>query len=256
MPRFSANLGFLWQELPFIERIHAAQAAGFAAVECHWPFDTPAGETKAALAATGLPMLSLNARPGDRAKGEFGLAALSGREVECLASIVEAMDYAAIIGCPFVHVMAGIVREDERDDALKRYTAMLDAAQGEAVRRDITFLIEPLNARSVPGYLLNSFALAEEIMETLGHRNIGLMLDSFHAAMMGHDPIQVFDAYLPWLQHVQFAESPRRGPPEENSPIFAFFKHLDAAGWHGHVGAEYKPAGGTEDSLGWLQRFA
>jgi hydroxypyruvate isomerase len=49
MPRFSANLGFLFTDRPELERVAAAAAAGFKAVEMHWPYQVPAPET----AATG-----------------------------------------------------------------------------------------------------------------------------------------------------------------------------------------------------------
>ena len=75
--RFSANLGFLWQDRPLPEAIHAAHAAGFDAVECHWPYDTPAQATRAALEETGLPLPGLNTVRGE--PGENGLCALPGR---------------------------------------------------------------------------------------------------------------------------------------------------------------------------------
>ena len=69
--KFSANLGFLWADRPLPDAIHAAHAAGVDAVELHWPYDTPAAEVKAALDATGLPLLGLNTRRGDVADHGF-----------------------------------------------------------------------------------------------------------------------------------------------------------------------------------------
>jgi 2-dehydrotetronate isomerase len=253
MPRFSANLGFLWQELPLIARIHAAKRAGFEAVECHWPYDVPAEHLSRALLTTGLDMLAINTRPGDRSKGEFGVLALQGREQEAIAHVIEALDYAAAIGCEHVHTMLGCVLEADRAAAMERLVALFDIALEEAAKRGVRLVVEPMNEKSVPGYFLNSYVVAEELNERLGN-GLGIMLDSFHAAMMGHDPITVFDAYRPWLAHIQFSEAPGRGPPEADSPLFDFFRHLDAQGWDGFVGAEYKPDGPTEASLDWLER--
>jgi 2-dehydrotetronate isomerase len=107
MPGFSANLGFLWTDLLLPDAIRAAARVGFAAVECHWPYDTPPEAVLAALRETGLPMLSLNTRRGDVAAGDNGLAALPGHEPEARADIDEALDYAAALDAQAVHVMAG-----------------------------------------------------------------------------------------------------------------------------------------------------
>jgi 2-dehydrotetronate isomerase len=254
MPLFSANLGFLWPELPLIARIHAAKRAGFDAVECHWPFDVPAMHLSNALQATGLEMLSLNTRPGDRGANEFGVMALEGREAEAIAHVVEALDYAAAISCERVHVMIGAVPSSERKGAMQRVIELLDISIEEAAKRDIELMIEPMNSKTVPGYLISSYVVAEEINDRLAD-GIGIILDSFHAEMMGHDPKTVFDAYRPWISHVQFSQAPDRGPPLHDSKLFAFFDHLDEAGWEGFVGAEYKPGGQTEATLGWLERY-
>jgi hydroxypyruvate isomerase len=49
MVTFSANLGFLWADLPLPSAIRAAKAARFDAVECHWPYTTPTTEITTAL---------------------------------------------------------------------------------------------------------------------------------------------------------------------------------------------------------------
>ena len=100
MTQFSANLGFLWSDRPLVDAIHAAKAAGFDAVECHWPYDHDRADVKAALDDTGLVMLGLNTRRGDVAAGDNGLAALSGREAEARAAIEDAIIYAGAINAP------------------------------------------------------------------------------------------------------------------------------------------------------------
>ena len=79
MTQFSANLGFLWNDRSLGDAIHAAHAAGFDAVECHWPYAQDVTAVKAALDETGLTMLGLNTVRGNLDAGENGLAALVGR---------------------------------------------------------------------------------------------------------------------------------------------------------------------------------
>ncbi|MEX2521072.1 MAG: TIM barrel protein, partial [Paracoccaceae bacterium] len=146
MIRFSANLGFLWTELSLTDAIRRARAAGFQAVEMHWPYETHAEVVKAALEEAGLPLLGINTVRGE--PGENGLAALKGREAEARAAVDQALDYADAAGAAAVHVMAGRHGDEETFISNLRYAAE------EA--RDIgkTVLIEPLNARDAPDYFL------------------------------------------------------------------------------------------------------
>jgi hydroxypyruvate isomerase len=163
--RFSANLGFLWSDRPLPDAIHAAKAAGFDAVECHWPYDADAADTAAALRDTGLPMLGLNTRRGRAEIGENGLSALPGREADARAAIDEALDYAAATGTGAVHVMAG---NSSGPRARAAMVANLDYACTAAAARGITILIEPLNHYNAPGYFLRGTAQAADIIRETG----------------------------------------------------------------------------------------
>jgi len=147
--KFSANLGFLWADRPLTDAIHAAKAAGFDAVECHWPYDVPAEAIKAALEETGLHMLGLNTRRGDVAGGENGLSALPGRESDARAAIDEAIAYAIAIETPKIHVMAGFAKGQDAHDT---FVGNLRYACEKAAPHGITILIEPLNKYDAPGY--------------------------------------------------------------------------------------------------------
>lgn len=249
--RFSANLGFLWRELPLDQAIHAASDAGFAAVECHFPFDIPPARIKAALAATGLRMLALNTAPGDRAAGDFGLAALPHRIPEARAAITSAIDYAQAIGAGAVHVMSGkATGPDAYDTFADNLRFALARAEG------LTILIEPINRIDVPGYFLGDIATAQSLVAEIAAPDLRIMADCYHIAQMGHDVVATLTALAPVLGHVQIAGHPGRGTPESGSldygPIFAA---LTALGWDKPIGAEYTPAGATGDSLKWLSRY-
>ncbi|WP_418024561.1 hydroxypyruvate isomerase family protein [Paracoccus sp. TD-10] len=248
MTRFSANLGFLWTDLPLPQAIRAAYRAGFDAVECHWPHDLPAADLAAALAETGLPMLGLNTRRGR--PGENGLAALPGREAEARAEIGRSIDYAAAIGCGAVHVMAG---QAEGPAAERVFRANLDHACRLARPLGITILIEPLNRYDAPGYFLTGSDQAARIIEAAGHDNLRLMFDCYHQQIMEGDITRRLRAHRDILGHVQIAAVPDRGPPDsgelDHRHICAV---LDELGWTRPVGAEYRPGGPTEATLGWL----
>ena len=158
--RFSANLGFLWAELPLQEAVRAAQRAGFSAVEFHWPYDTPVADLKAALEDTGLPVLGLNTVRGPA--GENGLAALVGREDEAKAAIDQAVAYGSDIGAGAVHVMCGFAQGEA---ARACFEANLRYACEKADAHGMNVLIEPLNHYDAPGYFLQSSAQAVEIIE-------------------------------------------------------------------------------------------
>lgn len=249
MPRFSANLGFLWKELPLPAAIRAAKNAGFEAVECHWPYDTPAAETKIALLDTGLPMLGLNTvRGGD---GEFGLAALPGWEEEAHAAIDQALEYAAEVGAGAVHVMAGIATGEL---AGKAYRANLAYACGQAAPHGITILIEPINTLDVPGFFLTTPDQALAVIEALALPNLKLMFDCYHVAKMGLNVIEEFNRAMPHIGHIQFAGVPDRAEPDQGTLDYrAIFRHLEEIGYSGPLGAEYKPTGGGGGRLDWMQ---
>lgn len=253
MTRFSANLGFLWTDRPLPDAIHAAHAAGFDAVECHWPYDCPAPRVKAALDATGLPMLGINTRRGDAARGENGLCALPGREAHARATIAEAVDYAAAIGARAVHLMAG---RAEGPDAHATFLENLDHAAHCAAPHGLTVLIEPLNPFDAPGYFLRDTDQARGILETVSAQPVRLMFDCYHVARTEGHVLQRLTTLLPLVGHIQFAAVPDRGPPDHGGLDFAaLFRGIEALGWTRPLGAEYRPGGDTDASLGWLARL-
>jgi 2-dehydrotetronate isomerase len=248
MKGFSANLGFLWSDLPLPEAIRAAAAAGFDAVECHWPYAVAPEEVAAALRETGLPMLGLNTVRG--APGENGLAALPGRGGEAREAIDQALAYARAIGAGAVHVMAGVA---EGDIAEAAFAGNLRHACESAAPHGVTILIEPLNRYDAPGYFLRTSEQARRMIEALEMPNLKLMFDCYHLQIMEGDLSRRLKALLPIVGHVQIASAPDRGAPDhgelDHRHMMGVIRDI---GWEGYVGAEYKPGGPTEATLGWL----
>lgn len=250
--KFSANLGFLWSNLTLPDAIRAAKAAGFDAVECHWPYDTDAAETASALRETGLPMLGLNTRRGRAEIGENGLAALPGREADARAAIDEALDYARATGTAAVHVMAGICGGPR---ARAAFVANLDYACRAAAAGGITILIEPLNHYNAPGYFLNGTTQAADIIRETGHANLRMMFDCYHVQIMEGDVTRRLEALLPLVGHIQIASVPDRGIPDHGELDYRFvLKRISELGWARPVGAEYLARDGEEPDMAWLSR--
>lgn len=251
MTCFSANLGFLWNDLPLPDAIRAASMAGFDAVECHWPYDVPAEDVAAALAETGLPMLGLNTRRGDLDAGENGVAALPGREDDARAVIDEAITYAVAIQASNIHVMAGFAAGQAAHDS---FIANLDYACTAAATHGITILIEPLNHYDAPGYFLNGTAQAKAIIDEVGASNLKLMFDCYHIQRLEGNLTNKLTDLLPIIGHIQFASVPDRGAPDHGEINYQhIYAHLATLGYDAPLGAEYKPDGDTDKSLGWLR---
>lgn len=251
MTVFSANLGFLWAELPLPDRIRAAKAAGFHAVECHWPYDTPAEDVRAALEETGLEMLGLNTARGDVAGGENGLAALVGREAEARAAIDEAIAYAVALGTKNVHVMCGFASGPAAHDV---FVENLTYACAQAAPHGITILIEPLNRYDALGYFLSMTGEAKRIIDEVGAENLKLMFDCYHVQLMEGDLSHRLEELLPLIGHIQFASVPDRGAPDHGEVAYGHvFEVIACLGWDAPLGAEYKPGGDTAATLGWLK---
>lgn len=248
MRLFSANLGFLWADRSLPDAIRAAKAAGFDAVECHWPYKFDPIAVRAALDETGLTMLGLNTQRGN--PGENGLSALPGREVEAQAEIDRAIAYAAEIGCGAVHVMAGAANGAEAEAVFREN---LDYACHQAAEHGITILIEPLNSYDAPGYFFGRAEEAAEIISAVGHPNLRLMFDCYHQQIMGGNLTRRMTEFLPITGHIQIAAAPDRGTPDHGELDYRHvLSALDDLGWNRPIGAEYKDPRPTDETLGWL----
>jgi 2-dehydrotetronate isomerase len=254
MPRFAANLAYLFTERPLLERFGAAAAAGFTAVELQFPYDHSAATVKAALDRHELHMLGLNTAPGR--SGEFGLAAMPGRERDFAALFRQALDYITAIGGTAIHCLAGKVPPEQRPAAEKTFIANLTGVADAAAAKNITLLIEPINPRDRPDYFLTRAEQAADIIAKIGKPNVKIQFDFYHAQIVGGDLIRRFEKHLPSVGHVQIAAVPSRAEPDEGEVNFsAIFRALDALGYKGWTSCEYRPRARTEDGLGWARPY-
>jgi hydroxypyruvate isomerase len=251
MPRFAANLAYLFTERPLIERFAAAAAAGFKAVELQFPYDLAASAIKAELQKHGLTQLGVNSALGGQ-PGDAGLCAMPGRERDWDAVFKQALDYTVAIGGCQIHCMTGKVPPEQRPAAEKTIIANIARAADLAKDKNVTLLLEPINPRDRPDYFLTRVEQAADIIANVGRPNVKIQFDFYHVQIVGGDLIKRFEKYQPLVGHVQIAAVPSRAEPDEGEINYpAIFSALDKLGWTGWVACEYRPRARTEDGLGW-----
>lgn len=256
MIRLAANLSMLFTEHDFLDRFAAAAAAGFRGVEYLFPYAYSTKELTAALNAAGLSQVLFNLPPGDWEAGERGLTSLPGRQAEFRDSVVEALRYAEALNCPRMHAMAGLLPADA-DEATRAahwetYIGNLRYAAAEFAKKDKTLLIEPINPRDIPGFLLNTQSQARAVLEQVGAKNLRVQFDLYHCQIVEGDLIRNLEAQFANIGHVQLAGVPERHEPDRGEVHYpAVLDRLVALGYDGWVGCEYRPAGKTAAGLGW-----
>ncbi|MGD9784083.1 MAG: 2-oxo-tetronate isomerase [Hyphomicrobiaceae bacterium] len=254
MPRLAANLSFLFAELPFLERFAAAAEAGFRGVEMLFPYAYEPAEIRDLLDAHELQPVLFNVSPGIWDKGERGLAAITGREAEFEAALTQAIGYAGKIGCRQLHVMAGL---EAHGAQRATYVRNLRAAAAAVRGLGITLLVEPINTFDMPGYLISRTEDAAALIDEVGSDSVRLQLDLYHRHRMEGDAAGAIARFHPIVAHYQIAGPPDRGEPVPSElDVPALFAAIDATGFGGWVGCEYRPRANTLDGLSWREGLA
>jgi len=252
---FAANLSMMFTELPFMERFAAAAAAGFCAVEYLFPYQYPGEKIAQQLARLDLTQALFNLPPGDWEAGERGLAALPERFDEFKASVTKALEYAAITNLGRVHMMAGLA-DPTSTEAARAYRRSLAYAGERCAEFGIKLLIEPINARSIPGYFLNDFNMAEQFIKEIDLDNVFLQFDIFHRQIIHGDVTEALRRLMPKIGHIQIASVPSRHEPDGEELNFPFlFAELERLDYSGFIGCEYNPLTTTSAGLGWFEPY-
>ena len=258
MLQFSANLSFLFPELPFLERFAAARVVGFRGVEFMFPYAFPVADIACALRDNGLQQVLFNLPAGDWDAGERGIASHPGRESEFRDGVALALETAARLRCSRLNCLAGLrlpeVSEAEQAAVL---AANLRYAAEACARAGVRLLVEPINSRiDMPGFWLDTPAKAITCIDAAGHDNLYLQFDIYHAQIMTGDLANQLTRWLPRIAHLQIADLPGRHQPGTGEINYPFlFAHLEALGYADWIGCEYRPQGTTVDSLRWAARW-
>lgn len=257
MPKFAANLSMMFTEVPFLDRFEAAAKAGFKYVEYLFPYEYPATELKAKLDQYGLKQVLFNTAPGNVAAGEWGVSAIPGREADSHCDIDLALQYAIALGCPNVHVMAGVVPEGaDREQYKQTFIKNVQYAADKFKPYGIKVLLEALSPQVKPNYLMASQYQTLEIVEAVGRDNVFVQLDYFHAQNVDGNLTRLTEKLNGKFAHIQIASVPERHEPDEGEINYThIFNKLDETGYDGWVGCEYNPRGKTEDGLVWFEQY-
>jgi hydroxypyruvate isomerase len=257
MPRFSINISFLLTEHALLDRFAAAADLGFLGVEILFPYDDPPEILAEAARKAGVELVLHNLPAGNREAGEIGLTGLPGRQDEFRAGVERALAYTRALGNKRVHAPAGRQPEGETIERCHevlvenlRYTADTFAPDG------VTVLLEPINGRDVPGFLVQKTETALELLDRADRPNLALQFDIYHRQVMQGDLIPALERFMPRIGHIQFSDTPGRHEPGTGEIAFErVFAAIDRLGYRGWVGAEYAPSGRSEDSLGWFREW-
>jgi 2-dehydrotetronate isomerase len=256
MPRFAANLTMMFTEVPFLDRFEAAAKAGFTSVEFLFPYDHPPEEIGKRLHGNGLTQALFNLPPGNWEAGEKGFAALPDRFDDLKKSLATALPYAQATGVKRVHLMAGIASRSDAKAVEAFYKSVATAAEFFSAH-GLDVVIEPINARNVPGYFLNDFGFARDLINELKIPNLKLQFDIYHCQIIHGDVTMRLREMMPIIGHIQIASIPSRNEPDGEELNYPFlFAELDRLGYDGFVGCEYNPRGKTTDGLAWFKPYA
>jgi hydroxypyruvate isomerase len=258
MPKFCANLGFLFTEVPFLDRFAASAKAGFSAVEYSQPYDFPATQISEILQQNQLEQVLFNLPAGNWEAGERGIACLPDRVGEFQDGLELAVSYAQCLGNRLINCLAGIKPDDVPHDlAWETLLGNLRFAGKEFRKAGLTLVVEPINSFDMPGFFLNTSTDAMRAIDATGDESIQLQYDIYHMQRMEGELSDTIKRLLPRIGHMQCAGVPGRTEPDQGEIDYKHvFGLLDQLGYQGCIGAEYKPVASTEAGLGWMQQFS
>jgi hydroxypyruvate isomerase len=251
MPRFSVCIEMVFRPLDFPARIEAVGRAGYPAFE-FWGWqnkDLPAVlETKERL---GLEVAAF---------GVGGGTLLDPANHQRYWDVTgEAAAWARRLRCPNLIVTTGntlpdVPRERQLDD-LRRG---LEGVAREAARGDVTAVLEPLNSKvDHQGYFLDHGEEAFSLIEAIGSPHLRILFDIYHIQIMDGDIIATIESRIGSIGHFHVADVPGRHEPGTGELNYAnILRRIDATGYAGFVGLEYRPSGDHAASLDAVRALA
>jgi hydroxypyruvate isomerase len=266
--RWTVNLSILFTELPLLERPAAAAAAGFDAAELWWTLDGPTppdrdlDDLRRAFTDAGVQLTGLNFDAGNMAAGSKGLLSRPADSQQFRDNIAVAVGLADSLGCKALNALygnrvEGLDLRTQDELALENLALAAHATHGIGA----VLLVEALNAPEAPQYGLlsakDAVAVVDQVNAATGLGNTSFLCDLYHLARNGEDLAAVIETYADRIGHVQIADAPARNQPGTGELDFAdLTARLDASGYTGNIGLEYKPAAGiaSVDTFGWLPR--
>jgi len=257
MLRFSANLEFLFVEVPFMERFARAREAGFDTVEMHWVAPRGVSAVASALEANGLTLDAFNVEVGDFSKGDRGHAADPAGEARFRDSIEQAAEHAARLGNRKVHVLAGRRNPAEpRESQLARVQDRFAWAAERLATAGVTPVTELLNPYDNPGYVIESIGDVERLVDGVGPTRLRIEFDFYHLQRVQGELMNTYRRLFDRVGHIQIADAPGRNEPGTGEIDYRnVLAAVERSGYGGHVGLEYRPLTTTDASLAWIEQY-
>ena len=254
MPRFCANLSMLFTEVALIDRFEAARTHGFTAVEIQFPYQLGAETIQRKLTENGLQLILFNVPADDLLQGGEGLACVPEKQDRFREALAQACQYAEILRPVAVNVLPGRCYDLSRqEDYLRTLKKNLCLAADALTPLGVKTVFEAINSHDMPGFMIDTGEKMLSLFNDLKRSDIYLQCDIYHMLKMDEDPAAFITNHTNLIGHIQFADCPGRGQPGTGNADFAkAFEAIDASGYKGWVGAEYKPIRNTADSLSWL----
>jgi hydroxypyruvate isomerase len=256
--RFSANLSFLFKDVPFVERFARARAAGFAAVEFMWPGLGELDAVQRAVADAGLEVALFNFDAGDMVAGDRGLLSDPDRQARFRENVPLALELAGRLGCTRLNALVGVRRPElEIETQLELARDNVAWAAEQASSQGASIMIEAVNSYENGPYLLDTTAKAIGFLDAVAADNVALQYDVYHMQRMEGNLAHTITRLLGRIGHVQIADPPSRGEPGTGEINYRFVLGLlERSGYAGWVGLEYNPSTATtEESLGWMKKL-
>ena len=257
MPKFNANLTMMFNEFDFMGRFKQAHLHGFMGVEILFPYAYPQDEVGDTLLKNNLELVLFNMPPGDFEAGDRGLACLPDRISEFQDNVHIAINYAAPLNCKRLHCMAGLTPAQHSNEIIEE-TFIHNVRFAADLCRDhnIEVMIESINTRDIPGYYLNYSYQAERLLEMIDRPNVGFQYDIYHMQIMEGDLAPTIERLIPHIKHMQLADTPGRHEPGTGEINYSFiFSAIDALGYDGWIGCEYRPLKDTISGLDWIKPY-
>ena len=259
MIKLAANVDWLWKELPLSTRVEYASKAGFLYLESLNPYAHDVHVWHELLDAHQVELVLVNAPPGSSKDQKVkGLAAWPSKEQEFQSCFSIALDYAETLHVPLIHATSGPVLHDPNwQTQQETYVENLRWACSQAVMKGITVTIEPLSPRDAPGSFMASLSHALETIALVNQPNLKLQFDLYHQQILHGDIITKLREHFGLIGHIQIAGVPDRTEPDLGElNAGRVFNELQALGYSGFIGCEYRPAGPTpEAGLGWAKPY-
>lgn len=257
MPLFSANLNFLFNEVPFLDRFRAAAEAGFKYVEFMFPYDYDLEAVQNQLKGNGLKLVLFNLPAGNWAEGDRGIAADPARKEEYLAGVSKAVEAAKVLEVSRVNCLVGKIPGNyTQSQIIDNLVANIRYTAEEFAKAGLDLMVEPINHYDIPGFFLNKTDQVMDIIAKVNKTNVYLQYDMYHAEREEENHDVIIEKYLSRIGHIQIADNPGRNQPGTGVMNYEYLiNKLEKLGYQGYIGLEYKPTASTVESLTWVKEY-